>query len=397
MMAIRRVIFVCNAMDDVLRSERNITTDSPAASRKIIQLCLALRRAGVRPMILSLGRGRADGSTAYFVRTVRRVQGVPIVYAPFSRLHGVSELLSLAAPALTVFRLGRRGRSAHSAVVFYNREPAYVPSLIVAALRRFRRVLDLEDGEVGRSAKGLRGLVSRGVQGFYDRLCSTGALLACSALSSLTAARRTMCYYGTAEQSASELRWRGDGVSALLGGTLAPDTGVGLLIDAVQSMRRSQPAWADRLHIHVTGKGPSLDALTSLATDATQPRVTIHGRTTDQEYRHIVERCEIGLALKPVNGPLADTTFPSKVVELASASMLVVTTNISDVRSVLGDGALYIERDDPQELVELLRCAVEERMESRAIAEAGCRAVWARCAPHAAGTSVSEFIFGAVR
>ena len=53
----RRLIFMCNAFDDMTRTARGISTDSPAASKKIIQLCKALRLYEVKPIVLSMGRG----------------------------------------------------------------------------------------------------------------------------------------------------------------------------------------------------------------------------------------------------------------------------------------------------------------------------------------------------
>jgi hypothetical protein len=384
-----RVVVVCNALDDVTRVERGITTDSPAASRKVFQLCAALRRAGLRPCVLSLGRGRAGASFTHFPRRVRRVAGVPVVYAPFSQLRGLSELTSLLAPPATVLRLRSSPRPT---LIFYNRDPALVPTLLLATVLGFTRVLDLEDGEVASLRTGMAGWVSRRVSALYDRLCSGGALLACSGLAAATSVRPVLCYYGVAETSPALDRWSGTTVRAVLGGTLAPETGVGLLIDAVQILRSSQPSWARHLHLEVTGKGPSLAALQVLAASSLAPSMTVHGRTTDAEYRAVVDRCSIGLALKPRAGGLADTTFPSKVVELASAALLVITTDISDVRDVLGDGALYLEHDDPLELVDALRLAVEQRGEASTIAERGSRAVWARCAPGSAGKAVAEFL-----
>jgi glycosyltransferase involved in cell wall biosynthesis len=394
MKAAHRVIVVCNAMDDITRIERGIETDSPAASRKVFQLCAALRQAGVRPLVLSLGRGRAGWSLGYFRRRVRRAVGVPVVYAPFSRLRWLSEFLSLLAPAGIAWRLRRRRPRA--TMIFYNRDAAHVPTLLAAALLRYPRVLDLEDGEVVRDAKA--GRVSwrvRAIRALFDSLCSRGALLACSALERATAARPTMCYYGTASVSPDGSRWTGRDVKALMGGTLAADTGADTLIQAIRMLRQSQPAWASRLLLQITGKGPALIALQALAAEAGVPQVTVHGRTTDDEYRRIVESCEIGLALKPCGGPLADTTFPSKVVEMAGAGLLVLTTDISDVRAVLQDGALYLCNDEPGELIALLRSAVEDPAMARAMALSGTRAVLQRCAPDVAGRAVARFLFPA--
>lgn len=174
-----RMLIICNALDDVTRQQRGITTDSPAASRKIFMLCHALRLAGVRPCVVSLGRGRAGGSMAFFPNVIRRVQGVPVFYAPFSRIPFLSELISLLAPLGIIFRLRRQEPKA---VVFYNRMTAYLPSLLASSIWRYRNVLDLEDGEVPASGQKRAGVFARLVPGIFDRFCEKGALLACNAL-----------------------------------------------------------------------------------------------------------------------------------------------------------------------------------------------------------------------
>ena len=355
-------------------------------------LCRALRLAGVRPYVLSLGRGKANGSWLYFRASVRREHGIPVVYAPFCHLPVLSELLSLGAPVWSVLRLAR---SRPKAVVFYNRLPAYVPALFAASLAGFKNVLDLEDGEVlGAGQAGVKRVIGRAVTWVYDRLCRGGALLACSALATMTRARPVHCYYGTAEDSGAAGRLASAQVTVLMSGTLMKDTGADLLLDAIRTIRKQAPVWAQLLRFEVTGMGPSLNDFSALVDPLAVPEVVVHGRTTDAEYRQILSRCDVGLALKPLHGPLADTTFPSKVIEFASAGLLVLTTDISDVREVLGPGGLYLTRNDSQDLVDLLMHVVENRAEAATCAEAGRRTVSQRCSPTLAGRAVAEFIFG---
>lgn len=388
-----RVVVLCNALDDVTRIERGIVSDSPAASRKVLQLCAALRHAGLQPCVLSLGRGRADGTTSYYPRRVRRVEGVPVVYAPFSKRLGWSEVLSLLAPVGIAWRLAT---TRPKAMLFYNRQLAYTPTLFASVLLGYKRVLDLEDGEMDFAGRRWWSRwASRSLRGTYDILCSSGALLACSALAAMTRIRPLQCYYGIAQLSHHNARWQAGPVTVMLGGTLAPETGVDLLINAVHQLRKHHPAWVAQLRFEITGKGPSLGALTALSEGAQHPQLVVHGRINDDAYRAVIARCDLGLALKPCGGALADTTFPSKVVEMASAGMLVLSTDISDVRAVLGDGALYLQGDDPRELIAQLQRVVEDREAARNMALAGQAAVRARCAPETAGRSVGQFIFGA--
>ena len=109
-------------------------------------------------------------------------------------------------------------------------------------------------------------------------------------------------------------------------------------------------------------------------------------------YRAIVEKAQVGLALKPRSGPLSRTTFPSKVIELAGAGLLVLTTDISDVREVLGEGALYLDDETPEGLVDRLRWIVQHP------ARPGHRRRRAapmleRCEPAKAGRALADFLF----
>lgn len=389
-----RVLIVCNALDDATRLERGITTDSPAGSRKVFLLCQALRLAGVRPWVVSLGRGKAGGSMEFFPSRVRRVDGIPVFYAPFSRIPFLSELISLLAPIWIVFRFRQQNPKA---VIFYNRLVAYLPVLLLASFLSYRNLLDLEDGEVPGNNSKRAGVLSQLLPWLYDRFCSGGALLACSALAKLTRIRPVFLYYGTAVGEVLSTKWRGSSVSVLMGGTLSADTGAELLIDTIRQLRRAPPLWAEQLRFEVTGKGPSLEGLQTLATEAGIPKVLIHGRTTNLEYREVLGRCDVGLALKPNSGVLANTTFPSKVIEFSAAGLLVLTTDISDVRQIFCDGARYLTRDEPQALVDLLEDIVKNRAAAQVCANKGMRKIRECCSPDLAGRAVADFIFEDVR
>ena len=117
------------------------------------------------------------------------------------------------------------------------------------------------------------------------------------------------------------------------------------------------------------------------------------GRLTDSQYDLLLKRSHVGLALKPNSGSLADTTFPSKVVEMAGAGLLVVTTRISDVDKVLRDGAVYLEDDDSGTLMSALCWAAERPDLAESVARAGTSEVARQCDGHAAGRLLSEFLF----
>jgi glycosyltransferase involved in cell wall biosynthesis len=377
----RTLLFVCNAFDDATRLERAVVTDSPAASRKVVMLSKALREQGVNALILSYGRGRHDDSGRYFRSKIRRVQGVPIIYLPFVHRPILSELLSLFSAIPVIWRLRRvKGRKT---ILFYNRLALYLPALAIARLLRFETALDLEDGEL------VRHTLSR----VFDLLCSGGALLACRALEGATTLRPVELCYGVADLIPLEPNWLVRPLTVLLGGTVSRDTGADRLADAIRALRDGNHPWASALQFEITGKGDCIPQFEQLAKSEKIPRVVVHGRTTDEGYSGILGRTHVGLALKPNAGSLADTTFPSKVIELASNGTLVVTTDISDVRSVLGDGAVYLTDDGTASLIDRLRWIVENPAQAGAVASRGAQAVMGLCAPRAVSRRLTSLLF----
>ena len=388
----KRLFYICNALDDMTRIERGIDTDSPAASRKIFALCTALRMVDIHPVVISLGRGRQDGSARYFQHKVCRVNGVVVIYLPFLHVPILSELLSLVSIVPVLWRV--RTIKSDKVALFYNRMPAFFFGLVVARLLQFRTILDLEDGETNSNSWSLAWAKSRLLVRSFDSLCSSGALLACSALEGMTRLQPTLSCYGTCEASTLESTRNKLPVTVLLGGTVTLDTGAHLLVDAIKLLREEAPLWAVNIRFEISGKGDCLCQFEHLAKDDRKPMVIVHGRIADDEYQQVLAHTQVGLALKPNSGVLAHTTFPSKVIEFASHGILVVTTDISDVRKVLGGGAIYLTEDNPRVLIEKLQWIVENLVEANNLAVHGQRSVTALCAPEEVGRALDSFLFG---
>ena len=386
-----RLLVICNALDDLTRLDRSITTDSPAASRKIFMLCGSLKLAGVSVCVVSLGRGHAGGRVGYFPSIIRRVDGVPVIYMPFSTIPLLSELISLLSPLLIIFKLRKQPSKA---LIFYNRMEAYIPSLIASSFFGYKNILDLEDGEVSVNGKTSSGFIQRLVVEFFDRFCRNGALLACNSLIALTSVRPVLTYYGVVTSKPVLEKLASEHVTVLMVGTLCFDTGAELLIESIRQIRLNAPFWATKICVEVTGKGASIDSFIKLASEPGYPKIIVHGRITDLEYLDIIKRGDVGLALKLNNGSLAHTTFPSKVIEFAAAGLLVVTTDISDVRQVLGDGALYLMSNEPNDLIVLLEKIIKDRVSAINCAKIGSLRVQHLCSARTTGQRVSDFIFG---
>lgn len=389
----KKVVFVCNYVDEITRATRSIDTDSPAASRKVIQMCKALRLAGVQPYILSLGRGRAGGGKKFFEEISGEFEGISITYCSFSHRRVWSELRSLFSLFFALRKLNRQG---FNTVIFYNQLPLYLGALLYARVKGLRIFVDLEDGWFP-GEKSVRDLFFQHTVLLFERVKPKGVILACSALAATTNVSSTHCYYGNTIGDRSGRNWSSNKVKVLLSGTLASNTGVDTFIEAVKLMRQSNEDWISSIQFNITGMGDALSRLSALSKDSVAPpELFVHGRVSHSEYRSILESCDVGLALKPVGGALADTTFPSKVVEYASAGLLVLTTDISDVRLLFENDAKFLESNDPYELLAQFKEIVLNTRASSNCALRGERRIRSICGPQEAGTALKEFLFADV-
>lgn len=388
----KRVVCLCNALDDLTRSERGISTDSPAATRKIILMSKALRLAGVKPIILSMGRGGAIAEWKSFPGIVRRINGLPLLYIPFTSIPILSQLVSVLSLIYVVCKLRLRGIKN---LIFYNRTEAFLPSLLVGSLMGYKNILDLEDGEVRTSQRLLSRSFARMITYTFDVLCDR-ALLACSALKEATSIRPTLCYYGAIFKFRQKLKFDSKAITVLMSGTLSDETGANLLIDAIRMMVSSEMPWLKNIRFEITGKGESLDDFVRLARATSYPEIVVHGRLTDLDYAEVLNRADVGLSLKLNDGPYANTTFPSKVIEYAAAGLLVVTTDISDVRAIFESGALYLNQDSPLELIRHFEFILTSPNEAFMVSEIGQKSVQDICSPKLAGNKLQHFIFGEI-
>jgi glycosyltransferase involved in cell wall biosynthesis len=385
---VARVMYLCNAIDDHTRAARNVTSDSPAATQKVLQVAKAVRVSGGRMIVISLGRGRQDNSWRWFGTAVRRVNGVPVLYLPFIHAPVLSHVVSLVSAAIYVLKLERR---LPAKLLTYNRSPHYLLALLAGRLARIASFVDIEDGFPPAHTKlsRLRLLLTRGL---YNRLAPNGALLACRALAQEYHVAKTMVCYGTCDIVHRVRTCDAGSLTVLLSGSLQPSTGTRLCIEAIEYLRMQQRAWCRVLEIVVTGGGEDAMRFESMAGRPGFPRVRFYGRISRPQYLNVLASSHVGLSLKLPSGGLASTTFPSKVVEFAANGLLVVATPISDVRQLFGnEGALYLETEEPRRLANLLEWIVSNPNAARAIATEGQTRLLKACSQREIGNALIRF------
>lgn len=387
-----RLLYLCNAIDELTCKDRGITSDSPAATQKVLQVTSALRKSGVRAVVLSLGRGRQQGSGKWYRAKVVRQSGVPLVYAPFFDFPVLTHVVSLLGLLPLMWRL-RTGRGP-TALLAYNRLPHYLLAMELARLLRLGRFLDLEDGDVQEGGSASRRWLARVLSARFDHLCNAGGMLAASALGQQYAGQRTVCCYGVATPVPDDRDWDARPLVVLLGGTLQRTTGAQLFAEAISHLRTLARPELDAIEFVVTGKGEMAASLQTLAAREGFPKVHFLGSVSRGDYVRAVQRAHVGMALKLPSSELADTTFPSKVIELASAGLLVLSTRISDVPALFReDGAIYLNSEDPQELAERLLWLVGNKGAAARTAARGQAYIAETCSPEKVGQLLKEFFF----
>lgn len=387
-----RLIYLCNAIDERTCAERSITSDSPAATQKVLQVTSALRGSGVGAVVLSLGRGRQQGSGKWYRAKVVRQAGVLIVYAPFFDFPVLTHIVSLLCLLPLVWRL--RGAHGSTVLLTYNRLPHYLMAMELARLLGLSRFLDLEDGDVQETGTPLRRWLARVLTARFDQLCNAGGMLAASALSRQYVGQKTVCCYGVAKPVAHDRDWNAKPLVVLLGGTLQRTTGAELFAKAIGYLRTSSRPEIKHIEFVVTGKGAMAASLEAIAAQDGLPKVHFLGRVSRDDYMRAVQGAHVGMALKLPDSELADTTFPSKVIELASAGLLVLSTRVSDVPALFrDDGAVYLDSEDPRELADRFLWLVENRDFVAETAARGQSYIAEICAPRKVGQSLKAFFF----
>lgn len=350
------VFIICNALSDSQRLERGIYTDSPAATRKVFSLVSALKSANRNCTVISMGRGKSSNSKRFYRSSNECIGKCQIKYMPFVSVPLLTHFVSMFALVFMIFKIEK-----FSIVIFYNRLPNYFFAVFFARARGIKCYLDLEDADI-ISTGGIKAAIKKIYILLFDRLASSGVILASSKMSNYTKINNETVFYGVADKELVYKIPSRSQIHCLFSGTISEETGANILYEAIQIIRNKKFEWADGLVIEICGSGNYLDKFSQLGQSCKNPKVVMHGRLSTVDYKELLKRCSIGFSLKPKCGHFADTTFPSKVVEYVSHGLFLIATDISDVRLLLGDGPFYINNDDAMEIVHAIEFAVENKI-----------------------------------
>lgn len=389
-----QLFFYCNAITDDIRTSRNIVGDSPAATRKVIGLCKACRTAGIDARIVSMGRGRV-GRFGWHGAETDEIDGIPTYFGPMLHVPICSYLVTIAW--MTWFAIKTSSHKRRQVHLFYNQLTVYLPALMLLYMKGHKTYVDIEDAPVvdlpHETSQFLPKFGANAPPRIFSSYVNGGALLASSALAAGTRIRPTLAYYGAVDIKNERNEKDGYPLYILASGTLEPATGMTLLAQSLELIDLHN--LSKFITVYITGQGSSVFELKELIKRLKNVKVIMLGRVSAVDYCKILEQADIGLSLKLVGGPYADSTFPSKAIEYAENGLMLVSTDISDVRTIFGSSARYLNTNNPKTLAETIIAAAQNPRKTRILGQQAQRIIADRMSYPRVGEMLKDFFFGA--
>jgi glycosyltransferase involved in cell wall biosynthesis len=171
-------------------------------------------------------------------------------------------------------------------------------------------------------------------------------------------------------------------------------TGLDLFCAAIARLDGMERSIGRRIEFIVTGVG-DLNRICDLASALRSDwlHIEMHQGIARGLYFDLLDGCHASLSLRSPESEYSSTTFPSKVIEITSRGLALVSTRVSDVADIFTDDTAWLlPRFSDQAFSDILREMARNPAEVRRRADAGQVLARARFAPLAVGRALAEFL-----
>lgn len=374
------------------RGERQGTVG--AASGKMLSIVSALRLVKRRAFLVSLPF--VVGGTSHSSGLIVRDNKAPAVFLPVPRSRSQRKLFGSLILAWFALRRVRR----QDTVLFYNHAVEYLMTLVILRIRGIRAFHDIEDLPI-RSEPRLRGLINRLSYDVTRALTAAETVTVSNEMGRNLNLGKFLAVHGVASVPVDDdggQKWAElDGGGALrvhFGGSMASSTGLRIFCDAVRYISENASQLGRELNFVVTGFG-ALDQIKALAgkLHAGPVLVEVHNDLSRNDYVQTLQSCHASLSLKDPASDIASTTFPSKVIEVTSFGLSLVTSQVSDVSGIFDDDSAWLLPEyHHQTLAAILIEMTNDPQAVRRRAEAGQAVAMDRFTPLIVGQDLAEFL-----
>lgn len=274
-------------------------------------------------------------------------------------------------------------------VILYNFFPEYILLAIYLYIFKNKAVMDVEDAP-NNVERGLRGIVNRVSYSILNILCADYKLVAATVIADKLKIQKFISLPGVQNNIKDKIILDGERVKILFGGAMLAETGVYLFCDALNIISKMECAKYIEFYITGFGDAERLIEVTDKLREKLCFNVSID--CSIDEYRSILDKCDVGLSLKLPGTAIGDTTFPSKCLEYVAHNLLLISTPVSDVPSIFDSNSAYILSDiSPVSLSLAIQDVINNKIYYRNVADRGRELIREKFSAAAVGRQLFNF------
>ena len=376
---LKRVLYVGMITTDTYGKVVGEKAYAGAAARKMTSVVCAMRSVGQRAIILSLPFVGTQAKRALYPPVVTSDGKVPAVFLATLRS---KYLRKLFVPFFLAVFAWRRV-SVCDTVILYNHAVEYLPALAILRLKGVKVVQDIEDAPTVDEG-GMRGVLNRVSFAVTFRFTEPRKMVVAEHVAKELKLDDYVVIRGVALNDrglaglCNTAKWEdlqaGGELKLHYGGTLIPDTGIDLFCESIELLAHNEGRLDRRVVFKVTGVG-ELGKIRTL-----QERIQTHRKVNVEllpelsmaDYVALIDTCHGSLSLKRPESSMSNTTFPSKVIEITSAGVALVSTRLGDVVSLFNDESVFfLQHYDAVDLVDIIVDMAQASGRVERVAKAG--------------------------
>lgn len=133
----------------------------------------------------------------------------------------------------------------------------------------------------------------------------------------------------------------------LFASTLDRQRGIEVLLEALKFT-------SEDFSLVITGRGD----LESKVLACKDQRVDFRGYLDFEEYKSLIKNADICINAQLSDAEFGNVSFPSKIYEYLSNGKMVVSSDVADAKTAIGDFSFIYEKDSPKELARCLNEAI---------------------------------------
>jgi len=328
----RSRVFYCGMVNT--NSYVKKTNDSiivAAASNKMTAVIQAMRINNVRAFMVTMPVLGRFNKLRYVGGLFLRGEFIPQIIFPTFANPYIRKFFSIFYFGCFCLRTVKPG----DVIVLYNHALEYMLGLLILSARGIKPILDIED--IPRNdVKGFFHWFDNKIFLLFMNLTSSKKIVVSKKLANRLGIQESCIIHGAnrldIQVKESKVFLKDGFVKIMYTGTLIPETGLNLFCETVQRLVNSLKSTNYRVEFFIAGFGGEVE-IQNLKNYCigSNVKITYMKTLTYHDYLNQMMTCDVGLCLKMPNSDITDTTFPSKVIEITTQGLLLISSRASDV------------------------------------------------------------------